>query len=109
VWQDLRAELNAKGLEVVTVALDTGGVDAVRQWIEAAKPEHPSLIDQAHVVDEMFGIVNVPSGVWIDEAGMIVRPPEPGWPSGERSAPDDLVRSIPKLGRARNAPPPAVR
>jgi hypothetical protein len=64
----------------VTVALDTGGAAAARQWIEAAKPEHPSLIDQAHLVDELFGIVNVPSGVWIDEDGVIVRPPEPAWP-----------------------------
>jgi hypothetical protein len=37
------------------------------------------LIDQEHVVDVAFGIVNVPSGVWIDEDGMIVRPAEPAW------------------------------
>jgi tetratricopeptide (TPR) repeat protein len=64
----------------VTVALDTGGAEAARQWIEAAKPEHPSLIDQAHLVDELLGVVNVPSGVWIDEEGTIVRPPEAAWP-----------------------------
>jgi tetratricopeptide (TPR) repeat protein len=80
VWQELRSELHPRGLEIVTVALDTGGPDAARPWIEAAKPEHPSLIDQAHLLDELFGIVNVPSGVWIDEAGMIVRPPEPAFP-----------------------------
>jgi hypothetical protein len=62
------------------VALDTGGADAARRWIEMAAPAHPSLIDQGHVLDELFGIVNVPSGVWIDEAGMIVRPPEPAFP-----------------------------
>jgi len=83
-WQELRAELHPRGLEIVTVALDTGGADAARQWIEAARPEHPSLIDQAHVVDELFGIVNVPSGVWIDEDGMIVRPPEPAWPKRQQ-------------------------
>jgi hypothetical protein len=38
------------------------------------------LIDQAHLVDALFGIVNVPSGVWIDEHGVIVRPPEPAYP-----------------------------
>ncbi len=80
LWQGIRAELHDKGIEIVTVALDTDGAKAARQWIEAAKPEHPSLIDQAHLVDELFGVVNVPNGVWIDEEGMIVRPAEPAWP-----------------------------
>ncbi|MDB6061176.1 MAG: hypothetical protein JWM78_1279 [Verrucomicrobiaceae bacterium] len=80
LWQDIRAELHAKGIEIVTVALDTDGEKAARQWIEIAKPEHPSLIDQAHVVDELFGVVNVPNGVWINEEGIIVRPAEPAWP-----------------------------
>jgi hypothetical protein len=75
-WQTLRTELHPKGLEVVTVALDTGGPGAAGQWIEAAHPDHPSLIDSAHLVDEALGIVNVPEAVWIDEDGMIVRPPE---------------------------------
>lgn len=80
MWQDLSRELGPRGLQIVTVALDTGGVDAVRPWIEAAKPDHPSLIDRAHVVGELFGITNVPSGVWIDETGTIVRPPETAYP-----------------------------
>ncbi len=80
VWQELYSELHPKGLEIVTVALDTGGTEVVRPWIEAAQPAYVCLIDQAHVVDELFGIVNVPSGVWIDEQGMIVRPPETAYP-----------------------------
>jgi hypothetical protein len=28
----------------------------------------------------LFGIVNVPSGVWVDEDGIIVRPPETAYP-----------------------------
>jgi hypothetical protein len=58
----------------VTVALDAGGVDAARPFIEAAQPSHPSLIDATHVCDELFGFVNVPNAVWIDEQGTIVRP-----------------------------------
>lgn len=77
MWQALRQELHPRGVEVVTVALDTGGVDAARPWIEAAQPTHPSLIDQAHVTDGLFGFVNVPNAVWIDEVGMIVRPAHP--------------------------------
>jgi hypothetical protein len=80
VWQSLRQELHPQGLEIVTVALDTAGIEAARPWIEAAHPDHPSLIDQAHILDELLGVVNVPNGVWIDEQGVIVRPPEPAHP-----------------------------
>jgi hypothetical protein len=80
VWQAIRDELQPRGFELVTVALDTAGADAARPWIERANPRHPSLIDRAHVLDELFGIVNVPSGVWIDEQGVIVRPPETAYP-----------------------------
>ena len=79
MWQELRAELYDGGLEVVTVALDSAGPEAARPWIERARPQHPALIDEHHLLDSLFGIVNVPSGVWIDEAGVIVRPPEPAF------------------------------
>jgi hypothetical protein len=61
VWQEVRAELHPQGLEVVTVALDVGGSDAAGLWIDRAKPEHPALIDEAHLLDELLGVVNVPS------------------------------------------------
>jgi hypothetical protein len=79
VWQQVRTELHPSGLEIVTVALDVDP-EAARPFIGQAGPQHPSLIDSAHVVDELFGIVNVPNGVWIDEEGMIVRPAEPTHP-----------------------------
>lgn len=79
MWQELRTQVHPQGLEIVTVALDVT-VDAARPFVDAAHAEHPSLIDQAHQVDELFGIVNVPNGVWIDEDGMIVRPAEPVFP-----------------------------
>ncbi len=63
----------------MTVALDINP-ESARPWIERAKPEHPSLIDSRHVVDELLGVINVPNGVWIDEEGMIVRPAEPAAP-----------------------------
>jgi len=80
VWQELREELHPRGLEIVTVALDAAGAAAAGPWIAKAAPRHPSLIDREHLTGALFGIVNVPSGLWIDEGGTIVRGPEPAHP-----------------------------
>ena len=42
----------------------------------AATPTYPCLIDEKHIVAELYNMVNVPSAVWINEAGHIVRPAE---------------------------------
>jgi tetratricopeptide (TPR) repeat protein len=42
---------------------------------------------------------------WIDEDGVIVRPPEPGWPDGQSHLPPSIAESMPALGHARTAPP----
>jgi hypothetical protein len=59
----------------VTVALDVTPEHA-HAWIDAAAPTHPSLIDTGHVTGELFGFINIPMAVWIDEAGNLVRPAE---------------------------------
>ncbi len=66
-------ELRGLGFTVITVAIDKSADDA-RPWIEAAKPSHPSLIDTTHVIADLYNIVNVPTILWIDERGRIVRP-----------------------------------
>ncbi len=76
MWRELRDELYPRGLELVTVGIDTLGADGCRASIEAARPTHPSLVDVHHVVAERFGIINIPNSVWIDETGTIVRPAE---------------------------------
>lgn len=87
----LYEELSPKGLELVSVALDTGGAEAARPFVERARPGYVTLVDEAHLLDELFGIVNVPSALWINEEGTIVRPPEPAFPA----RPYFLDREIP--------------
>ena len=58
---------------MITVAVERD-VEDVREFIEGAAPTHPSLIDTDHVLAERYNMVNVPTVLWIDEAGRIVRP-----------------------------------
>ena len=45
-------------------------------WDSASRPTFPCLIDESHQLSRLYDITNVPSAVWIDEEGRIVRPPE---------------------------------
>lgn len=56
-----------------TVALDRSA-DDVREFIERARPTHPSVIDVEHRVADLYHITNVPTMIWIDEEGRICRP-----------------------------------
>jgi hypothetical protein len=50
---------------------------SAEQYANAAAPTYPCLIDESHIVAELYDVKNVPMAVWIDEAGRIVRPAEP--------------------------------
>ena len=56
------------------------GAEVARPFVEAAASTHPSLIDQTHYMDARFGVTNIPQAMWLDENGMIVRPPESASP-----------------------------
>jgi tetratricopeptide (TPR) repeat protein len=74
----------------------------------AGIPQYPCLIDQKHIVAELYDIVNVPMTVWIDERGRIVRPAEPsGVTDGMRSMdmktfkiPDAVIAESKRLRRS---------
>ena len=100
MWQGLYDAWKDKHFLIIAVAFDTGGVAAVHEWIRpatpaqvpkelcdimgwddtlsrhAATPRYPCLIDDKHLVAELYNMVNVPSAVWINETGRIVRPAE---------------------------------
>jgi tetratricopeptide (TPR) repeat protein len=75
-WQAIYQQLRDKNFEIVSVAEDTGGVKDAGKAITDAKPTYTVLIDQEHLVSKLYNMVNVPTGVWINEQGRIVRPNE---------------------------------
>jgi hypothetical protein len=76
VWQQLFDGLKSEKFMIVAVAEESRGAEHARQWIEQANAQYWCLIDTEHHVADLYGMVNVPQAVWIDEAGRIVRPPE---------------------------------
>ena len=60
----------------MSVAEDIGGIKDAGPWIEKANPDYTVLVDDKHTVATLYGMVNVPTAVWIDEHGKIVRPTE---------------------------------
>ena len=58
------------------MAEDTNGVKDAGPWITAAHATYTVLIDEKHLVSKLYNMINVPTGVWIDEHEKIVRPNE---------------------------------
>jgi hypothetical protein len=103
-WQAIYEELKDKNFEVITVAEDTRGAQDAAPWMTAAmlpmsapvrspapseriRLTHTALIDQEHLVSKLYNMVNVPTAVWINEQGRIVRP-------NETAFPDDRLKNI---------------
>lgn len=120
-WQVVYDELRDQGLVIIAVALDAGGADAVRHcvlapdlaerpdemrrmmgwsdelWTRAAPATYPCLIDEEHLLADLYQMTNVPMAVWIDEEGRLVRPSEPAGfgEGGLRSLDPETFRTPP--------------
>lgn len=90
----MREELHPDGFELVDVCLEMGGAEVARPFVDEAATNHPSLIDQAHLMDSRFGVTNIPQVMWIDETGAVSRPPEPATPPPVGPAADRMVALI---------------
>jgi hypothetical protein len=62
---------------------------------KAAPPAYPCLIDERHIVAQLYSMTNVPMAVWIDEQGYIVRPVEPAGASDGFRKMDRATFSMP--------------
>ena len=71
-WHALADELEPLGLDLVAVALDDDE-QRVRHW--TGKASMPPVLDPDHRLSDVFGVVNVPSTVWLDEEGRVAKPP----------------------------------
>ncbi len=80
VWQSIYESLKDQNFEIISAAQDTGGEAAAGAVFDNAKVTYTAIIDENHTISSLFNLVNVPSGVWIDEQGRIVRINEGTYP-----------------------------
>jgi len=73
VWQSIYEELKSENFEIISVAQDTGGEEAAGYIFDDANVSYTDIIDVNHQISSLYNLVNVPSGVWIDEQGKIMR------------------------------------
>lgn len=73
VWQAAYEDINDDNFVLISAAQDTGGEAAAGKIFDAAKVTYTAIIDEDHTISTLFNLVNVPSAVWIDEEGRIVR------------------------------------
>src|ERR1700712_269791 len=71
-WKELAGELEPLGLDLVAVALDDD-TERVRHF--TGKAGLPAVLDPDHRLSDVFGVVNVPSTIWLDEDGRVAKPP----------------------------------
>lgn len=83
-WQKVYEDLKDQNFEIIAVAEDTAGEAAAGKYYEDAHATYVTLIDAEHAVSALYQMVNVPTGVWIDEEGHVVRPPEVAYTAGFR-------------------------
>ena len=66
-------ELAENNFIILAAAQDTQGLSAAAPWYERAGATFIGLVDPSHQISALYNLVNVPSAVWIDEEGRVLR------------------------------------
>jgi peroxiredoxin len=72
-WEPIYQRLKDRGLEIISVAEDSGGEAAAGPTFDSAHVTFVTIIDPEHTISTLYNFVNVPSAAWIDEEGHVVR------------------------------------
>ncbi len=78
---------------IIAVAQDSQGVEAAKPWYDEAGATYVTLVDPQHQVSSLYNLVNVPSTVWIDEAGQVRRIDEGSYAKIHRNGDFEFGRS----------------
>lgn len=71
MWQQEYPGLARPDFEFVAIAVDPGGADDARPYVQAAGATFPVLVDAGGVSSAALGFKVVPNGLLVDEGGVV--------------------------------------
>ncbi len=71
MWQHIYREVAGPEFEFVSIAIDPGGPEDARPFVEAAGATFPALVDSSGRSSAALGFKLVPNGVFVDADGLI--------------------------------------
>jgi len=71
VWQQVYQGIASPGFELIAVAVDPGGPDEPRPFVEAAHATYPVLVDSTGKSSAALGFKVVPNGILVDAEGIV--------------------------------------
>ncbi len=67
MWQQVVEEINDPNFVIICAAEDTGGEAVAGPIFDAVNPTYIQIVDENHVINSSFNLVNVTSAAWVDE------------------------------------------
>jgi tetratricopeptide (TPR) repeat protein len=70
-WQQFAEQHGGDNFQMLSVAMDGGGVEKPRQFVEECGVTFPTFVDASGLLFRLYGFTAVPNGVYVDETGVI--------------------------------------
>lgn len=70
-WEAFYQRHKHEKFELLSLAVDAGGVERVRPFVEAARPSFKTLLDTTGTTWDLYGFELIPSGYYVDESGRV--------------------------------------
>src|SRR3974377_2343807 len=70
-WEAFYQKHRQEKFELLSLAVDAGGAERVRPFVEGAKPSFKTLLDTTGTTWDLYGFELIPSGYYVDESGRV--------------------------------------
>jgi len=70
-WEAFYQKHKHEKFELLSLAVDAGGIEKVRPFVDVARPSFKTLLDTTGAIWDLYGFELIPSGYYVDESGRV--------------------------------------